>query len=160
MTYDPDTGLLYFGTAGALPYVHELRSPDGGDALFTSSVLAVDAETDEYVWHYQTVPQDSWEYNATMNIVLADLEFDGKKRETLLIAPKNGFQYVLDRATGELLAADKYAKVTWATGINPETGRPVLDPQASYWRLQPGEKLEVWPNMWGAHSWNPMAFSP
>jgi quinohemoprotein ethanol dehydrogenase len=160
MTYDPDTELLYFGTAGALPYVHEIRNPDGGDSLFTSSVLAVNANTGEYVWHYQTVPQDSWEYNATMNITLADLVFEGRTRATLLIAPKNGFQYVLDRKTGELLAADKYAKVTWASGVNLETGRPVTDPQAEYWRREAGSKVQVWPNMWGAHSWNPMAFSP
>lgn len=160
MTYDADTGWLYFGTAGALPYVHEVRNPAGGDSLFTSSILAIDADTGQYIWHYQTVPQDSWEYNATMNIALADLVFDGRTRETLLIAPKNGFQYVLDRKTGELLAADKYAKVTWASAINLETGRPVLDPQAEYWRREPGSKVDVWPNMWGAHSWNPMAFSP
>ena len=160
MTYDPETGLLYFGTAGALPYVHERRNPAGGESLFTSSVLAVDAATGEYVWHYQTVPEDSWEYNATMNIALAALTVDGKPRKTLLIAPKNGFQYVLDRATGELLAAGKYAKVTWASEINIESGRPVLDPQAEYWRREPGSKTLVWPNMWGAHSWNPMAFSP
>jgi quinohemoprotein ethanol dehydrogenase len=160
MTYDPHTGLLYFGTAGALPYVHELRNPDGGDSLFTSSVIAVKAATGEYVWHYQTVPEDSWEYNATMNIVLADLVIDGEQREVLLTAPKNGFQYVLDRASGELLAAGKYARVTWASEINTETGRPVLDPQAEYWRRGAGTKTLVWPNMWGAHSWNPMAFSP
>ena len=160
MTYDPETGLLYFGTAGALPYVHELRSPDGGDALFTSSVIALNAETGEYVWHYQTVPEDSWEYNATMNIALADLTLDGELRNTLLIAPKNGFQYVLDRATGELLAAGKYARVTWASEINLETGKPVLDPQAEYWHREAGTKTLVWPSMWGAHSWNPMAFSP
>jgi quinohemoprotein ethanol dehydrogenase len=160
MTYDPDTGLLYFGTAGALPYVHEIRNPAGGDSLFTSSVLAINANSGEYVWHYQTVPQDSWEYNATMNITLADLVFNGRPRQTLMIAPKNGFQYVLDRKTGELLAADKYARVTWATGINLETGRPLMDPQAAYWRRKPGSKVRVWPNMWGAHSWNPMAFSP
>lgn len=160
MTYDPETGLLYFGTAGALPYVHELRNPAGGDSLFTSSVLAVDAATGEYVWHYQTVPEDSWEYNATMNIVLAELMFDGKPQKVLLIAPKNGFQYVLDRATGKLLAAGKYARVTWASEINIETGRPVLDPQAEYWRRETGSKTLVWPSMWGAHSWNPMAFSP
>ena len=160
MTYDPETGLLYFGTAGALPYVYERRNPAGGDSLFTSSVLAVDAATGEYVWHYQTVPEDSWEYNATMNISLAELTFDGKPKKTLLIAPKSGFQYVLDSATGELLAAGKYARVTWASEINIETGRPVLDPQAEYWRREPGSKTLVWPSMWGAHSWNPMAFSP
>ena len=160
MTYDPESGLLFFGTAGALPYLHNQRSPKGGDNLFTSSVLAINAETGEYVWHYQTVPEDSWEYNATMNIVLADLTLNGELRETLLIAPKNGFQYVLDRHTGELLGADKFAKVTWATHINLETGRPVLDPDGKFWELDEGETVAVWPNMWGAHSWNPMAYSP
>ncbi|MDH3480064.1 MAG: PQQ-binding-like beta-propeller repeat protein, partial [Gammaproteobacteria bacterium] len=159
MTYDPESGLLFFGTAGALPYDFRLRSPDGGDNLFLSSVIAVNAGTGEYVWHYQTVPEDSWEYNATMNIILADLNIDGKQRQTLLIAPKNGFHYVLDRHTGELIAADKFAKVNWATHINLETGRPVYDPAAEYW-ARPDDAVAVWPNMWGAHSWNPMAYHP
>lgn len=159
MTYDPESGLLFFGTAGALPYDFRLRSPDGGDNLFLSSVVAVNAGTGEYVWHYQTVPEDSWEYNATMNIVLADLNIDGDQRQTLLIAPKNGFHYVLDRHTGELIAADKFAKVNWATHINLETGKPVYDPAAAYW-ARPDEAVAVWPNMWGAHSWNPMAYHP
>lgn len=160
MTYDPARGVLYFGTGGALPYEHHLRSPEGGDALFTSSILAVDAETGDYLWHYQTTPEDSWEYNATMNMVLADLAIGGETRETLLAAPKNGFQYVLDRETGELLNTGKYARVNWATHINPESGRPVLDPAADYWSHEPGTRVLVWPNMWGAHSWNPMAYSP
>lgn len=160
MTYDPADGVLFFGTGGALPYIYGERSPEGGDALFTSSVLAVNADTGEYLWHYQTTPEDSWEYNATMNIVLADLTIGGELREALLIAPKNGFEYVLDRRTGELLSAGKYAYVNWATHINPESGRPVLDPAAEYWNREPGSKVLVWPNMWGAHSWNPMAYSP
>lgn len=159
MTYDPVSGLLFFGTSGAIPYLHHRRSPEGGDNLFLSSVVAVNADTGEYVWHYQTVPEDSWEYNATMNIVLADLAVAGKNRKTLLIAPKNGFHYTLDRLTGELLGAGKYAKVNWATHIDMDTGRPVYDPAAEYWK-RPGEKVEVWPNMWGAHSWNAMAFHP
>ena len=160
MTYDPESNLLFFGTAGALPYLHGERSPDGGDNLFTSSILAVNADTGEYVWHYQTVPEDSWEYNATMNIVLADLRIGDEDRKTLLIAPKNGFQYVLDRLSGELLAADKYAKVTWATHINLETGRPVIDPAGEYWNRRDERAVAVWPNMWGAHSWQPMAWHP
>jgi PQQ-dependent dehydrogenase (methanol/ethanol family) len=160
MTYDPETDLLYFGTGGALPYVHELRSPGGGDNLFTSSVVAVHAATGEYAWHYQTVPQDSWEYNATMNIVLADLEIDGQPRKTLLIAPKNGFFYVLDRSNGELLSAHNYVKVNWATHIDMETGRPVLDPEGMYWKAPPGTRAVVWPNMWGAHGAQPMAYHP
>jgi quinohemoprotein ethanol dehydrogenase len=160
MTYDPDSGLLYFGTAGAIPYVHEQRSPGGGDNLFTSSVVAVRADTGEYVWHYSTVPQDSWEYNATMNIVLADLPIRGQPRKALLIAPKNGFFYVLDRGTGELLSANHYVKVNRATHIDLETGRPVLDPEGMYWKAPPGTTVNVWPNMWGAHSAQPMAFHP
>lgn len=160
MTYDPVSNLLFFGTAGAYPYVHEQRSPEGGDNLFLSSVVAVKADTGEYVWHYQTVDRDSWDYNATMNIVLADLDIDGKDREAVLIAPKNGFHYALDRHTGELLTAGKFAKVTWATHINLETGRPVYDPAGEYWRADDSETTVVWPNMWGSHSWNPMAFHP
>jgi len=160
MTYDPDSGLLYFGTAGALPYVYEKRSPGGGDNLFTSSVVAVNAETGEYAWHYQTVPQDSWEYNATMNIVLADLELHGAQRKVLLIAPKNGFFYVIDRINGDLLSANNFVKVNWATHIDMETGRPVLDPEGMYWKAPPGTQVAVWPNMWGAHSAQPMAYHP
>ena len=160
MTYDPVSRLLYFGTSGAYPYMWRSRSPDGGNNLFLSSVVAINADTGEYVWHYQTVPEDSFDYNATMNIVLADLDIGGKPRETLLIAPKNGFHYTLDRRTGELLAAGKFAKVNWATHINMETGRPVTDPAANYWDAKVGETTLVWPNMWGAHSWNAMAYSP
>lgn len=160
MTYDPESGLLFFGTAGALPYVYEDRSPGGGDNLFTSSVVAVNAKTGEYVWHYQTVPQDSWEYNATMNIVLAELPVQSKTRKALMIAPKNGFFYVLDRLTGELLSANNYVKVNWATHIDMETGRPVLNPEGMFWKAPIGTKVNIWPNMWGSHSAQPMAYSP
>ncbi|MGI9236197.1 MAG: PQQ-dependent dehydrogenase, methanol/ethanol family [Woeseiaceae bacterium] len=159
MTYDSASGLLFFGTSGAIPYDYHLRSPGGGDNLFLSSVVAVNADTGEYVWHYQTVPEDSWDYNATMNIILADLSIDGKRRKTLMIAPKNGFHYVLDRLTGELLAADKFAKVNWATHIDMDTGRPVYDPAAEFWNQKDAD-VAVWPNMWGAHNWQAMAFHP
>ena len=159
MTYDPASRLLFFGTAGALPYTHHVRSPKGGDNLFLSSVVAVNSETGEYVWHYQTVPEDSWEYNANMNIILADQKVAGKLRQTLMIAPKNGFHYMLDRLTGELLGANNYAKVNWATHIDLKTGRPVYNPAAEFWKRE-NEEIQVWPNMWGAHSWNPMAWHP
>jgi quinohemoprotein ethanol dehydrogenase len=160
MTYDPGSGLLFFGTSGAYPYIHEWRSPGGGDNLFLSSIVAVNADSGEYVWHYQTVPADSWDYNATMNIVLADLEIDGEDRQTVLVAPKNGFHYALDRLTGELLTAGKFAKTNWASQINMETGRPVMDPAGEYWNIEGEQTAVVWPNMWGAHSWNPMAYHP
>ena len=160
MTYDPASNRLFFGTSGADPYRHAERSPLGGENLFLSSIVAVDADTGEYQWHYQTVDKDSWDYNATMNIVLADLMIRDEERETLLIAPKNGFHYTLDRHTGELLAVGKFAKTNWATDIDLETGKPVYDPAGEYWNLPEGEKAFIWPNMWGSHSWNPMAFHP
>ena len=160
MTYDPESGYLFFGTAGALPYLHRYRSPQGGDNLFLSSVLALDAGTGEYAWHYQTVPEDSWEYNATMNIVLADLDIGDRKRSVAMIAPKNGFFYVLDRLTGEFISARSYVKVNWASHINAETGRPVVDPEGEFWNRPTGSQNELWPNMWGSHSWNPMAYHP
>jgi quinohemoprotein ethanol dehydrogenase len=160
MTYDPVSNQLFFGTSGNARYDYPSRSPDGGDNLFLSSIVAINADTGEYNWHYQTVDQDSWDFNATHNIILADLEIDGEDRETVLIAPKNGFHYALDRHTGELLTAGKYAKVNWATHINMETGRPNYDPAAEYWNAADGEKIYFWPNFWGSHSWNPMAYHP
>ena len=160
MTYDPVSNQLFFGTSGSARYDYVSRSPDGGDNLFLSSIVAVNADTGEYNWHYQTVDRDSWDFNATMNIILADLSIDGEQRETVLIAPKNGFHYALDRHTGELLTAGKYAKVNWATHINLETGRPNYDPAAEYWNAADGETALFWPNFWGAHSWNPMAYHP
>jgi quinohemoprotein ethanol dehydrogenase len=160
MTYDPASNRLFFGTSGAYPYRHAERSPLGGDNLFLSSIVAVDADTGEYQWHYQTVDKDSWDYNATMNIVLADLMIRDEERETLLIAPKNGFHYTLDRRTGELLAAGKFAKTNWATDIDIETGKPVYDPAGEFWNFPEGKKAFIWPNVWGAHGWNPMAFHP
>ena len=160
MTYDPDSHLLYFGTAGALPYVHDYRSPGGGDNLYDSCIVAVDADTGEYRWHYQTVPNDNWDYNATMNLVLADLDIAGKPRKVVMIAPKNGFYYVLDRMSGELISAEKYATVNWASRIDPASGRPVPDRAGAFWTHRAGTVTEVWPNMWGAHSWQPMAYDP
>jgi quinohemoprotein ethanol dehydrogenase len=160
MTYDPASNRLFFGTSGAYPYQHAKRSPDGGENLFLSSIIAVDADTGEYQWHYQTVDKDSWDYNATMNIVLADVMIGDEKRETLLLAPKNGFHYTLDRHSGELLAVGKFAKTNWATDINLKTGKPVYDPAGEFWNFPEGDKGYIWPNVWGAHGWNPMAFHP
>ena len=160
MTYDPASNQLFFGTSGAYPYLYHERAPLGGDNLFLSSIVAVDADTGEYRWHYQTVDKDSWDYNATMNIVLADMEIRGDERKTLLIAPKNGFHYTLDRLSGELLAVGKYAKTNWATDIDIETGKPIYDPAGEYWNLEEDETSYIWPNMWGAHNWHPMAYHP
>ncbi len=156
MTYDPKYNRVYIGTGNGAPWNHQLRSPGGGDNLFLCSVVALDADTGEYVWHYQTNPGESWDFNSTMDITLATLEIDGKPRDVLMHAPKNGFFYVIDRATGKLLSAEKFDKVTWASHIDMATGRPVENPGVRY---EDGEAL-TFPGSGGAHNWQPMSFSP
>ena len=124
MAYDPELDLLYIGTGNGSPWNYKVRSPDGGDNLFLSSIIALRPDNGEYVWHYQTTPGDNWDYTATQHIILADLIIDGQNRKILMQAPKNGFFYVIDRLTGELISAENYVRVTWANKINIETGKP------------------------------------
>jgi len=156
MAYDPELDLLYFGVGNGTPWNQELRSPGGGDNLFLSSIVAVRPDTGEYVWHYQTTPGETWDYTATQHIILADLEIDGAPRKVLMQAPKNGFFYVLDRTDGELLSAQKYIDITWATHVDMQTGRPVEVPAARY-RDAP---FLVYPSYLGGHNWHPMSFNP
>jgi quinohemoprotein ethanol dehydrogenase len=156
ITYDPEFDQVLIGTGNGSPWNQKIRSPGGGDNLFLCSIVALDADTGKYKWHYQTVPGETWDYNSSMDIVLADLEIDGAKRKVLMHAPKNGFFYVIDRANGKLVSAEKIAKVTWASHVDLETGRPVELPGARY---EDGEE-EVWPSPFGAHSWHAMSYSP
>jgi quinohemoprotein ethanol dehydrogenase len=156
ITYDPDFDLVYIGTGNGSPWNQKIRSPGGGDNLFLCSIVALDAETGEYRWHYQTVPGESWDYNSNMDIVLADLTIDGGTVKALMHAPKNGFFYVIDRATGELLSAEPFAHTTWATHIDMDTGRPVEVEGARY---EDRQEL-VYPSPVGAHSWHPMSYNP
>ncbi|MBT8061297.1 MAG: PQQ-binding-like beta-propeller repeat protein, partial [Gammaproteobacteria bacterium] len=103
--YDPSLNLVYIGTGNGSPWARALRSPDGGDNLFLASIVAVDADTGKYAWHYQTTPGDTWDYTAVQHMILADLEIDGRQRQVIMQAPKNGFFYVIDRVTGELISA-------------------------------------------------------
>ncbi len=155
--YDPQTNLVYFGTANGSPWMAEARSPQGGDNLFLNSIVAVKADSGEYVWHYQVTPSESWDYDATSPFVMADLEFNGAKHHTLMQGNKNGFFYALDAATGKLLAADPFTKVTWATHVDMQTGRPVEVPSAHFGKT--GQAIAVQPGGQGAHSWHPMSFS-
>ncbi len=157
MAYDPDLDLLYIGVGNGSPWNPAERSPEGGDNLFISSIVALRPDTGEYVWHYQTTPGDQWDYTATQHMILADLEIDGEQREVIMQAPKNGFFYVLDRATGEFISAEPFAPVNWADGIDPETGRPNIKPEARYHEAGVWEGL---PGPLGAHNWHPMAYSP
>ncbi|MFN2376182.1 MAG: PQQ-dependent dehydrogenase, methanol/ethanol family [Candidatus Binatia bacterium] len=156
MAFDPELDLLYVGTGNGSPWVRHIRSPGGGDNLYLSSILAVDPDTGEIQWHYQTTPGDTWDFTATQHIVLADLKIDGQVRKVLMQAPKNGFFYVIDRTNGKLLSADKYVEVTWAEKVDLATGRPVEVQGQDY---ADGLAL-VKPTPFGGHNWQPMSFSP
>jgi quinohemoprotein ethanol dehydrogenase len=156
ITYDPEFNQLIFGTGNGAPWNQKIRSPEGGDNLFLCSIVAVDADTGEYRWHYQTVPGETWDYNSNMDIVLADLTVDGREVKAAMHAPKNGFFYVVDRSDGTLLSAEPFTRVTWATHVDMETGRPVEVPGVRY---EDGEET-IWPGAVGAHSWHPMSYNP
>jgi quinohemoprotein ethanol dehydrogenase len=156
LAFDPELDLLYVGTGNGSPWPRRYRSPDGGDNLFLSSILALDPDDGRLVWHYQTTPAENWDYTAVQHIMLADLEIDGRIRKVAMQAPKNGFFYVLDRATGELLSAEKYTRVNWASHVDRATGRPVETGAAHYDR----EPKIVFPGPLGGHNWQPMAFHP
>jgi quinohemoprotein ethanol dehydrogenase len=156
LAYDPDADLLYVGTGNGGPWNRDVRSPGGGDNLYLASILALRPDTGELVWHYQTTPGESWDFTAVQNMVLADLTIDGRARKVLMQAPKNGFFYVLDRLTGELISAAAFARVNWATGVDKATGRPIETPQARYTE----GAVEIFPGPRGAHNWHPMSWNP
>jgi quinohemoprotein ethanol dehydrogenase len=156
IVYDPKLKLIYIGVGNGSPLAHKWRSEGKGDNLFLCSIVAVNAETGEYVWHYQQVPEESWDYTSTQPMILADLKIDGKLRQVIMQAPKNGFFYVLDRKTGELISASPYVPNIWASHIDMRTGRPVVNPEI-YLREEP---VLVTPSASGGHNWNPMSYSP
>jgi quinohemoprotein ethanol dehydrogenase len=158
MAYDPSLDLMYIGTGNGSPWPQSLRSPEGGDNLYVSSIIALRPDTGEYVWHYQTTPGDEWGFDAASQLVLAELSIDGTHRAVLIQAAANGFLYVLDRATGKLISATPFAPVSWAKGIDPATGRPQENLEARYSRTR--KPFLVQPGPRGAHSWQPMAFDP
>lgn len=157
MAYDPKFNRLYIGTGNGSPWNQKIRSPGGGDNLFVCSIVALDADTGRYAWHYQVNPGETWDFNAAMDIELATLKIDGRERPVILHAPKNGFFYVIDRETGKLISAEKFAKATWAESIDVKTGRPVENPAA---RFPDGKPFLMYPGPVGAHSIQPMSFNP
>ena len=156
MAFDPDLNLLYVGTGNGSPWNRIYRSPGGGDNLYLSSIVALNPDDGSLVWYYQTTPGDTWDYTATQHIMLADLEIEGTMRKVLMQAPKNGFFYVIDRETGELLSADAYTYVNWAQGVDMTTGRPI---ENDFSRYQEANAF-ISPNYYGGHNWQPMAFNP
>jgi quinohemoprotein ethanol dehydrogenase len=155
IVYDPELDLVYTGTGNGTAWYRDLRSPGGGDNLYLASILALRATDGELVWHFQPTPGDNWDYDATQPLMLADLPIAGATRKVLMQASKNGFFYVLDRQTGQFLSAKPFVgKITWATGVDPQTGRPIESPSA-YDGMNP---VVVSPDPSGAHNWHPMAF--
>ena len=154
--YDPVTDLVYFGTGNAAPWNPRTREQDGGDNLFSASIVAVKPETGEYVWHYQETPGDAWDYDAVAPMMTVDLTIQGQKKHVILQPSKNGFFYVIEAASGKLISADPFTEVNWATGVDMATGRPMVVPASRYvdapWDLAPGVQ--------GGHSWHPNAYSP
>jgi alcohol dehydrogenase (cytochrome c)/quinohemoprotein ethanol dehydrogenase len=154
--YDATTNSLIYGTGNGTPWNQPARDAKGGDNLYIASIIALDADTGEYKWHYQTTPADTWDYDAVSPMTLLDLNIGGERRHVIVQPNKNGFLYVLDARTGKLLSADKFTEVNWATGVDLKTGRPKVVPAARYektpWNLAPGVQ--------GGHSWHPNAWSP
>ena len=157
ITYDPDTNLVFVGTGNGGPWPEVLRQSKGLDNLFIASVVAVDADSGEYKWHYQFVPGDSWDFDSVQQMTVADLRINGQNRKVLMQANKNGFFYVLDRTNGKLISAEPYAQVNWASEIDLKTGRPMIRPEAFYGTEQ---TIMIMPGPGGAHNWAPMSFNP
>ncbi len=158
LSYDPEFNLIYFGVSNGLEWNQGYRSASRGDNWFLSSIIAVNADTGDYVWHYQATPGEEWDYDAVQQLILAELPIEGATRKVLMQANKNGFFYVLDRQIGKLISAQNFTPVNWASGIDPNTGRPVENPDIRYDKT--GKAFSMLPGALGAHSWQAMAFNP
>jgi quinohemoprotein ethanol dehydrogenase len=156
LSYDPESDLVYFGTGNAAPYLQSDRSRTKSDDLFAASIVAVHAGSGNMAWFYQETPGDQWDYDAVQKFILADLVIGGAPHKVLMQASKNGFFYVLDRLTGELLAADAYTYVNWAKRVDLKTGRPIETDIADYTQ----KPKDIYPSWAGGHTWNPMSFDP
>jgi alcohol dehydrogenase (cytochrome c) len=163
-SYDPKLNLVYYGTSNPSPWSAIVRGNDSSDIgkfsnLYTASILALNADTGKITWHYQTTPHDAWDYDGVNELVFADLPFDGKKVPVLMQANRNGFFYVIDRASGKLLSAKQYIDgVNWATGIDMKTGAPI---ETAGNVKRPGMKRKasnICPNLIGAKNWMPMSY--
>jgi len=157
MAYDPDADLLYVGTGNAGPWPQDARK-QGKDKenLYAASILAVKPDTGKLQWYFQMVPGDEWDYDSVQQLLLADVTIKGQQRKVIMQANKNGFYYVIDRVTGKFISGQPFAEVTWARGLNEETGRPIINAE-SYYGTQ---SIPLAPGPGGAHNWSPMSFNP
>ena len=157
MVYDPVNDLLFFGTGNGTPWNQRDRDPKGGDNLYLASVIAVKPDSGEYVWHYQTTPGDTWDYDAVSPMMVINAKFGETERRVLVQPNKNGMLYVLDAATGELISGDAFTKVNWNTGIDMKTGRPIEVKAARY---SAGKPWNLAPGVQGGHGWHSNAYNP
>jgi quinohemoprotein ethanol dehydrogenase len=158
IVYDPKSDLVIFGTGNGLPWPAHIRSPGGGDNLFTSSIVAVHAKSGKYKWHYQAVPMDGFDFDNTAPLTLADITVDGKPKRVVMQAPKDGVFYVIEAATGKVVSADPYVpKINWALGFDKtKNWAPILNPEADYGKT--GKGFYILPSQ--AHVWHPQSFNP
>ncbi|MBD3728215.1 MAG: PQQ-dependent dehydrogenase, methanol/ethanol family [Sphingomonadales bacterium] len=159
-TYDPGTNMVYFGTGNPAPWNSHLRP---GDNLYTSSTLAIDADTGVIKWHYQTTPHDGWDFDGVNEFIPFDATINGKAMKLGAKADRNGYFYVLDRTNGKFISANKFVmETTWANGINPKTGRPNYNDANRPGAPDGAEKGSVVfasPSFLGGKNWMPMAYS-
>jgi len=159
IVYDEELDQIYFGVGNGNPWNHGVRSNGEGDNWFLSSIVAVKPDTGEYIWHYQEIPGENWDYTATQHILQAEMEIEGETRKVIYHAPKNGFFFVIDRTNGKLISADPFVDtINWATGYDLETGRPIEIPEARYENT--GDPFIAIPGALGAHNWHPMSYNP
>jgi quinohemoprotein ethanol dehydrogenase len=154
MAIDPELHLVYFGTGQPGPWSRNKRG-ESFDALFTSSIVALNFDTGKYVWHYQESPGDGSDLDSTADVILADIPLDGQTRKVLLHAPKEGFFYVIDRRNGKFLSANNFVEQTWAYAIDPN-GRPILSREGT----SSDKPFEAIPGPGGGHNWQSMSYSP
>jgi alcohol dehydrogenase (cytochrome c) len=127
-TYDPDLNLLYWGTGNPNPVL--AGEGRAGDNLFTCTIVALNPDTGKLVWHFQPSPHDVHDWDAVQTPVLFDADFKGKPRKLLAQASRNGFFFLLDRASGEHLVTEPFIEQTWAAGVD-KRGRPIAKPEAT-----------------------------
>jgi len=164
-SYDPKLNLVYYGTSNPGPWTAIVRGNDSSDIgkftnLYTASVIAMNPDTGNIVWHYQFTPHDAWDYDGVNELVFADLPVDGKTTPVIMQANRNGFFYVIDRANGKLVSAKNFVPTNWATGIDMKTGMPIETannekrPRLKKWAK------DICPNLVGGKNWMPMSYNP